>query len=105
MIKVCEEMQQFRKMLDEKGIKWEDCSEEMKIHEDWPIWICRTHFEYNHINWSVVNGYATYGGWYGTINLAENEEKNLGLLEIWNKISDPIGWLLAKEAYNIIFGE
>jgi len=80
-MKICEEMQKLRQMLDEKNIPWHDKSEVMSEDKEWPMWICRTHFEYKGMKISVVNGFGTYGGWFGA-NPGTTEEENMGLLEI-----------------------
>jgi hypothetical protein len=101
MMTVCEEMQKFRKMLDEKGIEWHDDSEVMSESKEWPMWICRTHFEYNGLKFSVVNGFGTYGGWYGA-NPGMTEDKNMGLLEIMIEDNEPVGWLRAEDIMKIL---
>ena len=93
---VCEEMKKLRQMLDEKNIPWHDASEIMSEDKEWPMWICRTHFEYNGLKFSVVNGFGTYGGWYGA-NPGMTEDENMGLLEIMIEDSDPVGWLKAED--------
>lgn len=98
---VCEEMQKLRKMLDKKNIPWHDASDVMSEDKDWPMWICRTHFEYNGIKISVVNGFGTYGGWYGA-NPGTTEDKNMGLLEIMIEDNEPVGWLKAEDIYEIL---
>lgn len=60
------------------------------------MWFCRTHFEYKGIEWSVINGFGTYGGWFGA-NPGATEENNMGLLELWEHSSDPKGWLRAED--------
>lgn len=95
-MEVCKQMQQLRKLLNKKNIPWEDHSEDITKDKYWPMWICRTHFEYNGIKWSAVNGFATYGGWYGAIP-GISEKQNMGLLELWNQKDDPKGWLTAED--------
>ena len=85
---ICEEMQRFRDLLDEKKIAWHDASEDMVN-----IWICRTHGIDK--AFSCVNGFGTYGG------IQHIGGKNRGLLEL--KIGDEIkGWLTAEEALKLI---
>lgn len=96
MMVVCNEMQQLRNLLDEKNIPWEDCSEDMTHAENWPMWFCRTHFEYKGIKWSAINGFGSYGGWHG-LNPGNTEKENLGLLELWNHESEPKGYLTADD--------
>lgn len=88
-----EQMKIFRKMLDDRDIKWKDASEENSV-----LPITRTHFLYNDIEWSVIHGFGTYGGW-------NHHESDKGLLEIWDHDSEPIGWLTAKEAMDTITDE
>lgn len=90
---VTKEMQLLRDKLDEMSIKWTDASE---CYRD--LGITRTWFrDKEGTKWSVIHGHGTMGG-YGGIRADE------GLLEIWNgKSSEPIGFLTAKEALNIIF--
>lgn len=61
-----------------KNIPWHDASDVMPEDKDWPMWICRTHFEYKGVKISVVNGFGTYGGWYGA-NPGMTEEKKYGI--------------------------
>lgn len=100
-MKVCEQMQQLRKLLDEKNIPWEDRSEDMTHEKEWPMWFCRTWFEYKGIKWSVANGFATYGGWFGA-NPGASEKENLGLLELYDWQHDPHGWLTAEDVMKLI---
>lgn len=85
------EMQKLRKLLDDAGIKWSDCSTEGELS------IERTHFEYKDEYWSVIHGFGTYGGY-------SYWEEDRGLLEIWdgNEDEEPIGFLTAEEAFEII---
>lgn len=81
------EMEAFRKRLDEKNVPWWDESSSD---------INRTHFEHDGKRWSAINGHGTYGGYvYG--------EPNQGLLEIWDGEEEPIGYLTAGDAMQIIF--
>lgn len=93
---VCEEMKKLRQMLDEKNIPWHDNSEVMSEDKEWPMWICRTHFEYKGLKIFVINGFGTYGGWFGA-NPGMTEEENMGLLELLIDGSDPTGWLKAED--------
>ena len=101
MFEICEEMKKLRNLLDEKNIPWQDHSEDTTRNKDWPMWYCRTWFEYKGIKWSAVNGFATYGGWFGA-NPGASEEENLGLLELYNGHDDPKGWLTAEEVMRFI---
>jgi hypothetical protein len=98
---VCEEMKKLRQMLDEKGIEWHDASDVMSEDKDWPMWICRTHFEYKGVKISVVNGFGTYGGWYGA-NPGTTEKENMGLLEIMIVGKVIRGWLKAEDVMEIL---
>lgn len=98
---VCEEMKKLRKMLDEKNISWHDASEIMSEIKEWPMWICRTHFEYKGMEISVINGFGTYGGWDGA-NPGMTEDKNMGLLEIMIEDNEPVGWLKAEDIMEIL---
>ena len=100
-MKICEEMQKLRQMLDEKNIPWHDASEIMSEDKEWPMWICRTHFEYKGMKISVVNGFGTYGGWFGA-NPGTTEEENMGLLEIMIEGNEPVGWLKAEDIMEIL---
>ncbi len=94
-MEVCEEMKKLREALDDMKIPWEDHSEE--YDSDFPIWFCRTWFHCEGKLYSVINGFATYGGWFG-INPGIEEKDNLGLLELMSPESDgPIGFLTAEE--------
>lgn len=101
---VCDEMKKLRQMLDEKNIPWHDASDVMSGSKEWPMWICRTHFEYNGLKFSVVNGFGTYGGWYGA-NPGMTEDKNMGLLEIVIEDNEPVGWLKAEDIMKILGGK
>lgn len=98
---VCEEMQKLRKMLDEKNIPWNDASEDASEDKEWPTWICRTYFEFKGIKFSVINGFGTYGGWYGA-NPGTTEDENMGLLEIMIEYNEPVGWLKAENIMEIL---
>ena len=100
-MKICEEMQKLRQMLDEKNIPWHDASEVMSEDKEWPMWICRTHFEYKGLKIPVVNGFGTYGGWFGA-NPGTTEEENMELLEIMIEDNEPVGWLKAEDIMEIL---
>lgn len=91
---MCPEMQELRTWLDNNGIDWEDVSTGME-----GCWIDRTHFEYNGVKWSVINGNGTYGGTDFLSGV------NAGLLEIMGAGKDPIGWLTAADVIEIIQGK
>lgn len=104
-IVLCKEMKKLRAELDKRGIPWTDNS---KITTDEELQRCtrlyfslpasyydtsiyRTKFTYNGKQYSVINGYGTYGGyepWNG---------KNNNLLEMMIDDNDPIGWLTADD--------
>lgn len=98
MIEVCEEMQKFRKLLDDKKIEWYDDSVEINNDD----FICRTHFEYNGHKISVINGFGTYGGYYGANFPSITKEQNLGLLEAMVYEHELAGWLNHEEAWKFI---
>lgn len=88
---MCEEMIKLRQMLDDRGIKWKDVSE---VYPQSKFYINRTHFTFDEIYYSVINGYGTYGG-YDSF-----DHVNKGLLEIKGEgvnNGDPLGWLTAEE--------
>lgn len=97
---VCEEMKKLRQTLDKKNIPWHDASEIMSEDKELPMWICRTHFEYKGLKISVVNGFGTYGGWYGA-NPGTTENENMGLLEIMIDDIEPVGWLKAEDIIKV----
>ena len=99
MFEICDEMKKLRKLLDDRKIEWVDATEEMS---EW-VKIARTHFEYKGYEVSVINGFGTYGGWSGA-NIGANEENdNLGLLEVYIPgVGDPDGWLKAEEVMRYI---
>lgn len=95
-IYVCKEMEDLRSWLDELHIKWTDESDSVIGTK---YWICRTHFIVNGTHFSVINGYATYGGYNEVL------EKNEGLLELMIDSNNPIGYLTAEECICIIIKE
>lgn len=86
ILEQCEEMLKLRKTLDDLGIEWYDCSESTGFCP-----INRTHFKFKGHEFSVINGFGTYGG----LNIFNN--KNLGLLEMMIDTRDPIGYLTAED--------
>lgn len=91
---IVDEMKKLRKYLDDHNIHWREVSHDTP---DW--WICRTHFEYKGFNWSVVNGYGTYGG------IVPGTEINHNKLELMVECVDdnePIGWLTAEDVIGYI---
>lgn len=65
------------------------------------MWICRTHFEFKGLKISVINGFGTYGGWFG-VNPGMTEDENMGLLEIMIEDSEQVGWLKAENIMEIL---
>lgn len=91
-MKVTKEMQLLRDKLDEMGVKYMPYNDRFGN-----LTITRTWFFDNAgVKWSVIHGFGTMGGYDGI-------RADGGLLEIWNYRDDPIGYLTAKEALNIIF--
>lgn len=91
-----EEMENFRQMLNEEGIEWEDASST----DWWPT--NRTHFDHRGFKWSVIHGYGTYGGFNP---LTDQDE---GLLELMSDAvndGDPVGWLTAEQAMEYVIGD
>ncbi len=91
-MKVTKEMQLLRDKLDEMGIKW-------MPHSDYcgNLTITRTWFRDNEgVEWSAIHGFGTMGGYSGG-------HADLGLLEIWNRRSNPIGYLTADKVIELIF--
>ena len=87
---MCNEMIKLRQMLNDRGIKWEDAS---TVYYQFKFYIHRTHFTFNGIDYSVINGSGTYGGY---ISFGHNE----GLLELMGgEINGgyPVGWLTAEQ--------
>ena len=83
-ITMCTEMKRLRKMLDERKIEWYDDSTYSAT-----FWMIRTKFEYKGYDFSVINGYGSYGGYYNG--------KNEGKLELMIDACEPIGHLTAKQ--------
>ena len=94
-----EEMLKLRKLLTEHGIEWHDAS----TPPGYNLQIDRTHFEYRGFNWSVINGFGTYGG----IGIFRNKE-NMGLLELMSNAvydGEPIGYLTAAQVMDYVLQE
>lgn len=88
---MCKEMIKLRQMLDDRGIKWEDVS---TVYSQFKFYIHRTHFTFDEIDYSVINGCGTYGG-YDSFDYV-----NEGLLELMGggiNGGEPVGWLTAEE--------
>lgn len=104
---VCEEMEKLRKILDEKGIKWEDKSEDWESQfKDMGMrmnhWMCRTHFTLKDDLISVINGAGSYGGF------SYWDNKNRGLLELMcSRVNDgePEGFLRAEQVIEMLENE
>ena len=50
---------------------------------------------------SVINGFGTYGGWFGA-NPGTTEKENMGLLEIMIEDNEPVGWLKAENIMEVM---
>lgn len=98
-MEVVEEMKKLRELLDKKGIKWQDHSDDFGESEIKCNWICRTWFKVEGKRVSCINGLGTYGG----CTAFDGFEKNRGLIEmmIWGE-GDPIGYLTAEECIEIL---
>lgn len=114
MIELCEEMKKLRNKLDKLGIAWTDNSfimpedelEKMVSlglkREFCDITMYRTYFIINDIEYSVINGYNSYGGYSPFL------DRNLGLLEIMAETinnGNPCGNMTADDIINLIFKE
>lgn len=84
---VCEEMKKLRKMLDDRGIEWQDTS------RPGDIWVCQTRVDIGRKHYSIINGVGSYGGF------SMLSGKNYGLLEVWDftRENEPIGSLTAEQ--------
>lgn len=91
---MCEEMIKLRKWLDDKKIEWIDYSDSTIMPPDEMMLLSevhRTRFTINGVEFSVINGYGTYGG-SGVL------DANEGLLEMKCGNEDDVrGWLTAKD--------
>ena len=90
---MCNEMIKLRQMLNDRGIKWKDFST-VNFH----FYIHRTHFTFDGIDYSVINGCGTYGG-YAAFDYV-NKYVNKGLLELMGgeiNGGEPVGWLTAEQ--------
>ena len=107
-------MQKLRDKLDEMGIAWTDASYIMPEDEIekmmalgfkkqfCDITMYRTYFIINDIEYSVINGYNSYGGYSPFL------DRNLGLLEIMAEPinnGEPCGHMTADDIINLIFKE
>lgn len=90
---ICDEMKKLREGLDERHIPWEDKSDD---DNGGGYWICRTHFRFNGNRWSVINGFGTYGGFHSFT------WKNNELLECMTGNEEPVGWLMAKDVFEMM---
>ena len=100
-IDIVPQMQKLRDMLDERSVDWQDVSD--TINDD--DFICRTWFEVNGNKVSVINGFGTYGGYFGANINADRRDENLGLLECMISGHEPVGWLTAEEVLKYISEE
>ena len=90
-----DEMLKLRKLLTMNGIEWHDASET----PDYPLQFDRTHFNYRGYEWSVVNGYGTFGGF------DIFSDKNMGLLELMSEAingGEPFGFLTANQVMEFV---
>lgn len=88
---MCNEMIKLRQMLNDRGIEWEDVSD---VYPQFKFYIHRTHFTFDEIKYSVINGCGTYGG-YDSF-----DHVNEGLLELMGggiNGGEPVGWLTAEQ--------
>lgn len=109
---MCKEMEKLRIKLSKMGISWEDkseiCSDE-KIEQNIKIGkepnfadtsTFRTHFHYNGIFFSVINGWSTYGGY------DPFDDINRGLLEVMyvkdNNDEEIIGPITTEEVISLM---
>lgn len=107
---MCDEMIKLRNKLTNMGIDWVDRSTVLtdehlehlsKIgidsqYADTSMY--RTAFTYNGINFSVINGYGSYGGYDPETGVNE------GMLEMLNsKDNDVTGWLTAEDIIKFMY--
>lgn len=86
------EMQLLRDKLDEMGVKWRDASDYCG-----DLVITRAWFrDKKGVKWSAIHGFGTIGGYNGM-------RADEGLLEIWNRKSEPIGYLTAEQVITLVF--
>lgn len=74
--------QSLRDLLDVAGIQWHDNSDGL---------FARTQGEYNGRQFSAIQGEYSYGGAKGYLEVRMDED-------------EPIGWLTAKQAFDLIAG-
>lgn len=88
------EMLRLRRWLDEQKIERQDNSDISTC-----FWICRTKFKHKGIEWSVVNGFGTYGGFSLPL-----DAHNQGLLEAYmpRQGKEPFGYLTCEELIEIV---
>lgn len=86
---LCAEMKKLRTYLTEHEIEWYDDSSYSPL-----FWMVRTKFTHNGKEYSVINGYGSYGGFVNG--------KNEGLLEMMIDNCEPVGHLTAKEVIKCI---
>ena len=93
-VEMSQEMVDFRKLLDEAAIDWEDRSDV----NPWCT-IYRTHFWSRGNKYSVIHGYGSYGG------VDPFTQYDEGMLELMSSaVNDgyPVGYLTARKAYELV---
>ena len=92
-----EEMVKFRKLLNDNLVPWHDASSFRCGRTS----IDRTHFEWRGYQWSVINGFGSYGGYDFT------NPHNQGLLELMSNAvngGEPVGFLTADDCIALVLG-
>ena len=88
---MCKEMKKLRKYLTDNGIEWYD---DTSISATW--WMVRTKYKYKGREFSVINGFGSFGGYTSFTN------KNMGKLELIIDGEEPIGYLSAEDVVEIM---
>ena len=115
MKEMCQEMIKLRAKLNILGIQWFDCSDPIKYRkiscdsykesnllikrkcDEHDFGIDRTKFYIDDIEFSVINGFCTYGGYRPFF-----DDDNKGLLELMIGSNNPYGDLTADDIIEII---
>lgn len=95
-ILICKEMQALRDWLDGHGIAWQDRSDPSEKFTGDFYGTARTKFKIGSTEYSVINGFGTFGGHNGY------DLKDQGLLELMIDWSEPIGYLTATDIIKMI---